>query len=67
MLDQKISAMRSVYKAQIEVNKAEVQNYIDNPAAVGEHGNLVETMDKHVAKIAEAEDKLIVMETHFSE
>ena len=67
MLDQKISAMRSMYKAQIEVNKAEVQNYIDNPVAVGEHGNLVETMDKLIAKIAEAEDKLLVLETHFSE
>ena len=46
---------------------AEVNNYIDNPVAVGEHGNLVETMDKLIAKIAEAEDKLIVLETHFNE
>ena len=58
MLDQKISAMRSMYKAQIEVNKAEVQNYLDNPVGVGEHGNLIETMDGLIAKIAEAEEKL---------
>lgn len=67
MLDPKINALRCLYKAEIAMYKAEVQNYIDNPAAVGEHGNLVETMDKLVAKIAEAEDKLIVLETHFSE
>jgi hypothetical protein len=47
--------------------KAEVQNYLDNPVGVGEHGNLIETMDTLVAKIAEAEDKLIVLETHFNE
>ena len=67
MLDPKINALRCLYKAEIAMYKAEVQNYIDNPAAVGEHGNLVETMDKLIAKIAEAEDKLLVLETHFSE
>ena len=67
MLDQKISAMRSMYKAQIEVNKAEVQNYLDNPVGVGEHGNLIETMDGLITKIAEAEEKLLVLETHFNE
>ena len=67
MLDTKISAMMRLYKAEIAVYKAEVQNYIDNPVGVGEHGNLVETMDALVGKIAEAEDKLIVLETHFNE
>ena len=67
MLDPKINAMMRLYKAEIAVYKAEVQNYIDNPVGVGEHGNLVETMDALVGKIAEAEDKLIVLETHFNE
>ena len=67
MLDPKINALRCLYKAEIAMYKAEVQNYIDNPVAVGEYGNLVETMDKLIAKIAEAEDKLLVLETHFSE
>tara|TARA_A100001015_G_scaffold136360_1_gene151260 strand:+ start:322 stop:525 length:204 start_codon:yes stop_codon:yes gene_type:complete len=67
MIDQKISAMKKLYNAEIDIYKAEVQNYLDNPVGVGEHGNLIETMDNLVAKIAEAEDKLIVLETHFSE
>jgi urease beta subunit len=67
MIDQKIRAMKKLYNAEIDVYKAEVQNYLDNPVGVGEHGNLIETMDNLVAKIAEAEDKLIVLETHFSE
>lgn len=67
MIDPKISAMKKLYNAEIDIYKAEVQNYLDNPVGVGEHGNLIETMDNLVAKIAEAEDKLIVLETHFSE
>jgi len=67
MIDQKISALKRMYNAQIDWYKAEVQNYLDNPVAVGEHGNLLETMDSLVAKIAEAEDRLVVLETHFSE
>ncbi len=67
MIDPKISAMKRLYNAEIDVYKAEVQNYLDNPVGVGEHGNLIETMDTLVAKIAEAEDKLIVLETHFNE
>ena len=67
MLDPKINELRCLNKAEIAMYKAEVQNYVYNPVAVGEHRNLVETMDKLVAKIAEAEDKLIVLETHFSE
>ena len=67
MIDPKISAMKKLYNAEIDIYKAEVQNYLDNPVGVGEHGNLVDTMDNLVAKIAEAEDRLIVLETHFSE
>ena len=67
MIDPKISAMKNLYRAEIDVYKEEVKNYLDNPVGVGEHGNLIETMDKLVQKMAEAEDKLIVLETHFSE
>jgi|TARA_B100001059_G_C17541479_1_gene430651 hypothetical protein len=56
-----------LYKAEIAVYKEEIQNYLDNPVAVGEHGNLIETMDTLVQKMAESEDKLIVLETHFNE
>ena len=62
MIDQKISAMKKLYNAEIDIYKAEVQNYLDNPVGVGEHGNLVDTMDNLVAKIAEAEDKLKALE-----
>jgi len=67
VLDQKIKALELIYRGDVAKQLAEIQNYMDNPVGVGEHGNLIETMDTLVAKIAEAEDKLIVLETHFNE
>ena len=66
MEDHRIKALKSMYKAQIMWSGSEVKNYLDNPVAVGEH-TMLETMDELVGKIAESEDKLIVLETHFSE
>ena len=66
MEDHKIKALKSMYKAQIIWATSELKNYLENPAAVGEH-TMLETMDELVGKIAEAEDKLVVLETSFVE
>jgi len=65
MLDQKIKALELIYRGDVAKQLAEIQNYIDNPVGVGEHGNLIETMDQLVAKLAESEDKLITLEKYF--
>ena len=66
MEDHKIKALKSMYKAQIIWAASELKNYLENPVAVGEH-TMLETMDELVGKIAEAEDKLVVLETSFVE
>ena len=66
MEDHKIKALKSMYKSQIMWAGAELKNYLENPAAVGEH-TMLETMDELVGKIAEAEDKLVVLETFFND
>tara|TARA_R110002049_G_C8873025_1_gene539271 strand:+ start:253 stop:456 length:204 start_codon:yes stop_codon:yes gene_type:complete len=65
--DTKIKALKGYYSSLIDIHKSELQVYLDNPVGIGEHSNLVETMDGLIGKIADAEDKLIVLETHFSE
>ena len=67
MEDSKIRALKGYYSSLIDIRKSELQVYIDNPVAIGEHSNLIDTMDELIGKIADAEDKLIVLETHFSE
>ena len=66
MKDHKIRALQDHYKAQISWASSEIKSYLEYPSAVGEH-TFLETMDKLVHQIAEAEDKLIVLETHFNE
>ena len=66
MEDHKIRALKDHYKAQITWAASELQSYLEYPSAVGEH-TFLETMDKLVQQIAEAEDKLVVLETHFNE
>ena len=67
MEDHKIRSLKGYYSSLIDIRKSELQVYIDNPVAIGDHSNLIDTMDELVGKIADAEDKLIVLETHFSE
>ena len=66
MEDHKIRALKDHYKAQITWAASELQSYLEYPSAVGEH-TFLETMDKLVQKIAENEDKMVVLETHFDE
>ena len=66
MRDQKIKALELKYRAGIAEQLAEIQNYVDNSVGVGEHGNLVESMDQLIAKLSEFEEKLITLEKYFN-
>ena len=66
MRDQKIKALELKYRAGISEQLAELHNYVDNPVGVGEHGNLVESMDQLIGKLSEFEEKLITLEKYFN-
>ena len=66
MRDQKIKALELKYRAGIAEQLAEIQNYVDNSVGVGEHGNLVESMDQLITKLSEFEEKLVTLEKYFN-
>jgi len=66
MEDHKIRALKDHYKANINWAISELTSYLEYPSAVGEH-MFLDTMDKLIQRVAEAEDKLVVLETHFNE
>ena len=66
MRDQKIKTLELKYRAGIAEQLAEIQNYVDNSVGVGEHGNLVESMDQLIGKLSEFEEKLITLEKYFN-
>ena len=62
-----IKALRKKYEAVIEEAKATVEVYLHRPVGIGEHPQFIEELDKLMSKIAEAEDKLTVVNQRFDE
>ena len=50
---------------EIEIAKANIQVFSDNPAGIGEHPDLVEAIETQVSRIAEAEDKIQAINKYF--
>ena len=53
-----VNALRARYEADIAEADATVNIYLNNPVGIGEHPQHLEEVDKLMAKIAEAKDKL---------
>ena len=49
----------------IAVAKANIEVYQDHPAGIGEHPDLVQAIDSQIEIIAEAEDKIQVINKYF--
>ena len=62
-----LESLKKKYEGEIAVAKANVQVYVDNPAGIGEHSNIVQAVDEQISIIAEAEDRLQVLEKWDSE
>ena len=56
-----LEALQKKYEGEIAVAKANVQVYVDNAAGIGEHSNIVQAVDEQISLIAEAQDKLNVL------
>jgi hypothetical protein len=53
-----IKALRKKYKGQMAEAEANIAVYMNNPAGIGEHPDIIDAIDSQVAKYAEAEEKL---------
>ena len=62
-----IDALRAHYQGEIAKHKANVEVFLENSTGVGEHPDVVETINLEITKIAEAEDNLNVLEKHFNQ
>ena len=59
MISQQIVvALRRKYEAEIDVARANVAVYLNHPAGVAEHPDVVASVDGQIQIIAEARDKL---------
>ena len=59
MISQQIvMALRRKYEAEIDVARTNVAVYLNHPAGVAEHPDIVASVDSQIQIIAEARDKL---------
>lgn len=61
-----LNALKANYIGEIEKHKANIEVFLENPAGVGEHPDVIETLSKEVMAVAEFEDALQVLNKHFA-
>ena len=57
-----LQALEDKYNAEISEADATLKIYFENSVGIGEHPQHIDEVDKLIAKIAEAEDKLKIIE-----
>ena len=57
-----LSALEDRYNAQISEADATLKIYLEKPVAIGEHPHHIDEADKLVEKIANAEEKLRILQ-----
>lgn len=62
-----IEALTKHAEGQIAKHVANVQVYMSNPAGVGEHSNILETVEGELCSIAKYHDQLEILQTYFTE
>jgi hypothetical protein len=62
---QMINALKNHAVAHIEKHRMNVEVYLNNPVGVGEHSDIMDTIEKELNLIAEYHDQLEVINTYF--
>ena len=57
-----LEALRARYEAEIAEADATINIYLNHPVAIGEHPQHIEEVNKQIDKIAQAKEKLAVLE-----
>ena len=67
MNDKLRNVLNCRYKAEIEDALYKIQCYSEHELVIPEHPDITAEVDKLLQKIAEAEDKMAVMELHYDQ
>tara|TARA_B100000900_G_C19951132_1_gene461722 strand:- start:212 stop:415 length:204 start_codon:yes stop_codon:yes gene_type:complete len=65
MREQILNALIAHAKGDIEKHKANVDVYLTNPAGVGEHTDILESIEKELDTIAKYQDQIDVINKYF--
>ncbi len=62
MRDDFINASRLHFKAHVEKHRINAENLMSNPAGIGEHGDIMEEIEKELGMMADYADKLEMLD-----
>ena len=62
-----IQALRSHAQGHIDKHKANVDIYLNQSVGIGEHGDILETIEKELNIIAQYHDQIEVLEKYFKD
>ena len=65
MRDQMIKALLAHAQGDIEKHKANVEIYLSNPAGIGEHSDIMESVENELNMIAKYQDQIDVIQRYF--
>ena len=65
MRKQLLSALLAHATVEIEMHKANVEVYLNNPVGIGEHPDVTQAMQEELDKIARWHDQVEVIKTYF--
>ena len=60
------TALKNKLEGDIAVHKTNISIYMNNTVGIGEHIDIVETVEKELEKLSTAEDKLETLRQNFS-
>ena len=60
-----LQALEAKYEAEVLKAKANIDVYVTSSVGIGEHPDLVEALDTQLQVLADAEEKLTVLQSHF--
>ena len=65
MRDQMIKALLAHAQGDIEKHKANVEIYLSNPAGIGEHSDIMESVENELNMIAKYQDQIDIIHKYF--
>ena len=66
MREKLIKALLAHAQGDIQKHVANVEVYLENPAGIGEHSDIVESIEKEIDIIAKYHDQIEVIKTYFT-
>ena len=59
------TALKDYLKGKISYHKANMNVYLHNPVGIGEHPDILESLESELSKLAEYDEKLSTLEKYF--